>query len=319
MDDYFLQKIANQVSQNVHSKLQAISAFVHSVETGSFSAAAARMGVSKSATGKNVARLEERLGVRLLNRTTRSLSLTSEGQAYYQSCLKVLEELNTAEALLASRKRAVSGTLRINLPISFGRLYAMPVLMRVAERNPELDLDVSFTDRRVDLVEEGIDLVVRLGDPGNYANLIGRRIGTQRSIICASPAYLERRGHPVSVEDLSQHDCLAFARDGRPLPWAVTDRDGMPRSLSIRPRHTVSHGEALRDAAVSGMGVACLSTWLAAEDIKLGHLRVLPIPTPPEDAPITALWPGSRDLSPKVRVVVDAFIGAFLSSPPWGS
>lgn len=305
------------MSQNVHSQLQAIAAFVHSVETGSFTAAAIRMGVSKSATGKSVARLEARLGVRLLNRTTRSLSLTSEGQAYYQSCLKVLEELNAAEALLASRRRVVSGTLRINLPISFGRLCAMPVLMKVAERNPELDLDVSFTDRRVDLVEEGIDLVVRLGDPGNHANLIGRRIGTQRSLICASPAYLERYGHPASVEDLSQHVCLAFARDGRPLPWAVTDPDGMTRLFAIRARHTVSHGEALRDAAVNGLGVACLSTWLAAEEIKLGRLRVLPIPTPPEDAPITALWPGSCDLSPKVRVVVDALIDAFRSSPPW--
>lgn len=304
------------MSQNVHSQLQGISAFVYSVEAGSFTAAAARLGVSKSATGKSVARLEERLGVRLLQRTTRSLSLTTEGEAYYQSCLKVLEELDTAEALLASRKRVVSGKLRINLPVSFGRMCVMPVLMRVVACHPELDLDISFTDRRVDLVEEGIDLVVRLGDPGNQANLVGRRIGTQRSVICASPAYLERRGLPATVEDLGDHDCLAFSRDGRPLPWVVIGPDGKPELLVIRPRHTVSHGEALRDAALAGLGVACLSTWLVSEDIRLGCLRVLPISAPLEDATVSALWPGSRDLSPKLRVVVDALIEALQSSPP---
>lgn len=305
------------MSAYLHSQLQGMSAFVHSVETGSFTAAAARMGVTKSATGKSVARLEERLGVRLLNRTTRSLSLTAEGQAYYQSCLKVLEELNTAESMLASRRRSVSGTLRINLPVSFGRLCAMPVLVAVAEQNPDLDLDISFTDRRVDLVEEGIDLVVRLGDSGDQVNLAGRRIGTQRSLICASPAYLDRRGRPTGPHDLGDHDCLAFARDGRPLPWSVVGPDGRAKSLVIRPRHTVSHGEALRDATLNGLGLAYLSTWLVGDDIRHRRLEVLPIATPAEDVPIFALWPRSRDLSPKVRVVVDSFVGAFMPVPPW--
>lgn len=302
------------MSLNIHSHLQGISAFVHAVETGSFTAAAARMGVSKSATGKSVARLEERLGIRLLDRTTRSLNLTAEGQAYYQSCLKVLEELNAAETLLASRKRVVSGILRINLPISFGRLCVMPVLKEVADGNPDLNLDISFTDRQVDLVEEGVDLVVRLGDPGDHASLIGRRIGTQRSIICAAPAYLDRRGRPAFVEELLDHDCLAFAKDGRPLPWAISGPGGTVRPFVIQPRHTISHGEALRDATVNGLGVAYLSTWLAADDLRSRRLEVVPIATPAEDVPITALWPRSRDLAPKVRVVVDALVKAFM--PP---
>lgn len=307
------------MSLNIHSHLQGISAFVHAVETGSFTAAAARMGVSKSATGKSVARLEERLGVRLLDRTTRSLNLTAEGQAYYQSCLKVLEELNAAETLLASQTRAVSGTLRINLPISFGRLCVMPVLTKVADGNPDLDLDISFADRQVDLVEEGIDLVVRLGDPGDHASLIGRRIGTQRSIICAAPAYLDRHGRPASVEELGDHDCLAFAKDGRPLPWAVCGPGGTVRPFVVQPRHTISHGEALRDATVNGLGIAYLSTWLAADDIRTGRLEAVPIPTPADDVPITALWPRSRDLAPKVRVAVDALVEAFMSTRLTGS
>lgn len=290
---------------------------MHAVEAGSFTAAAARMGVSKSATGKSVARLEERLRTRLLDRTTRSLNLTAEGRAYYESCLKVLEELNAAETLLASRQRVVSGTLRINLAISFGRLCVMPVLADVADKNPDLELDVSFTDRRVDLVEEGIDLAVRLGDPGDHASLVGRRIGVQRSIICASPAYLDRRGRPSSADELGDHDCLAYAKDGRPLPWAASGPDGIARPFTVHPRHTVSHGDALRDATVNGLGLAYLSTWLAASDIRSGRLEVVPIPTPAEDVPITALWPRSRDLAPKVRAVVDALVAAFLPIPPW--
>jgi DNA-binding transcriptional LysR family regulator len=302
------------MSLNLHSHLQGISAFVHAVEAGSFSAAAARMGLSKSATGKSVARLEERLGIRLLDRTTRSLNLTAEGQAYYQSCLKVLDELDAAETLLATRKRVVSGTLRINLPISFGRICVMPVLKEVADKNPDLNLDVSFTDRIVDLVEEGIDLAVRLGDPGDHASLIGRRVGTQCSIICAAPSYLDKRGRPTSVEELGHYDCLAFSKDGRPLPWASFGPDGKVRTFSIQPRHTISHGEALRDATVNGLGLAYLSTWLAAEDLRTGRLEVLPISTPREGAPITALWPRSRDVAPKIRIVVDALVEALLSA-----
>lgn len=306
-----LQSIANEMNSNLHSHLQGICAFVHAVEAGSFTAAAARMGLSKSATAKNVARLEERLGIRLLDRTTRSLNLTVEGRTYYESCLKVLDELNAAETLLASRKRVASGTVRINLPISFGRLCVMPVLMGVASRNPDLDLDVSFTDRRVDLVEEGVDLVVRIGDPGNSASLLMRSIGRQHSIICAAPSYLNGRGRPAAVEDLGHHDCLAFGKDGRPLPWPIIGPDGTVRPHTIRPRHTISHGEALRDATVNGLGLAYLPTWLAAEDLRMGRLEAIAIPTPEEDAPISALWPRSRDLSPKVRVVVDALVTAF--------
>lgn len=297
---------------NIHSHLLGISAFVHAVETGSFTAAAARMGVSKSATGKNVARLEERLGIQLLNRTTRSLNPTAEGQTYYQSCLKILEELTAAETLLASQKRIVSGTLRINLPISFGRLCVLPVLNEVVDRNPELHLDISFTDRQIDLVEEHIDLVVRIGDPGDHASLTGRRIGVQRSIICAAPAYLDRRGRPSCVEELVHHDCLAFAKESRPLPWTVCGPGGTVRQFTVRPRHTISHGEALRDATVNGLGLAYLSNWLATDDLRKGRLEAVPIPTPEEDVSITALWPRSRDLAPKVRVVVDALVEAFM-------
>ncbi|MDQ1158975.1 DNA-binding transcriptional LysR family regulator [Sphingomonas sp. SORGH_AS 950] len=312
---HFLSLIANVMT--ILSQLQGIAAFVHTVETGSFTAAAARMGLSKSATGKGVARLESRLGVRLLNRTTRSLSLTADGQDYYQSCVAILEELGTAEARLGLGRDNLSGTIRINLPISFGRLYCMPILTALAARHPALRLDVTFADRRVDLAEEGIDLVVRLGHPGDQSSLTGRRVAWQRSVICASPTYLERHGRPGTVDDLTKHDCLAFARDGRPLPWTVIGDDGAARALAIEPRHVISHGEALRDAVVSGLGLAYLSTWLAADDLRCGHLEALPISTPNEEAAISILWHRTRERSHKVRFVANALIAAFTPIPPW--
>ncbi|WP_413736508.1 LysR family transcriptional regulator [Sodalis sp. RH21] len=305
------------MKNGLHSRLQDISAFVYTVETGSFTAAAIRMGISKSAPGKSVARLEDRLGIKLLNRTTRSLSLTNAGLDYYQSCLRVLDELNSAESLLSSRKREVSGSVRINLPVSFGRLRIMPVLKDVASLYPALEMDVSFTDCRIDLVEERVDLVVRLGDPGNSANLNARALGFQHSVVCAAPGYLLRRGLPHRIEDLSQHDCLGFANRGRPLPWVFLDREGKAKPYNLTYRHIISNGEALRDAAVSGMGIAYVATWLAAEEIHAGKLTAVPLPTPPNDIAVTALWPRSRDLAPKVRVVVDALIGVFLPVAPW--
>lgn len=289
----------------LHSQLLCMAAFVHTVETGSFTAAAARMGMSKSVAGKNVARLEQRLGVKLLNRTTRSISLTEEGELYYRSCLKVMDELDETESLLASRRQVVSGTLRISLPVSYGRLCVMPVLAALSAEHPELRLDISFTDRQVDLIEENIDLAIRLGEPGNSASLSGRRITSQRSVICASPSYIERHGQPTCPEELAFHDCLGFSRDGRVLPWKVLSENGDIRAIEPACRHIVSHGEALRDAAVSGMGIAYLTTWLVGDDIQRGRLQIIPIATPESDSPISALWPVSRNLSPRIRVVVD--------------
>lgn len=300
-----------------HSHLSGIAAFVHSVDAGSFTAAAARMGLSKSAVAKNVARLEDRIGARLLDRTTRRLGLTAEGQTYYESCLKVLAELSNAEALLAVRRQEIGGLLRVSLPVSFGPRWVMPVLLDIVRQHPALDLDVSFTDRHVDLVEDGNDLVVRLGDPGDMASLMGRKIGVQRSLLCASHAYLDARGRPQIPADLADHDCIAYARDGRALPWVLLDQDGKQVSLRIKPRHVVSHGEALLGTALSGAGLAYLATWLAAPDLRAGRLEAVLTAAGIDDMPMHVLWPKVRDTAPKIRVVVDELIKRFLPVPPW--
>lgn len=297
-------------SISLHSQLLNMVAFIHTVETGSFTAAAVRMGVSKSATGKNVARLEERLGVKLLNRTTRCVSLTDEGTLYYQSCLKVIDELTEAESLLAFRQNTVSGKLCISLPMSYGRLHVMPILNQLAKNYPELRMNISFTDRKVDLIEENIDLVIRLGDQGNYTSISGRKIGSQRSVICASPDYLRIHGIPHDLTDLASHSCIGFAYDNQTVPWVVLDKQGNTLRFTPDSRFVISHGEALRDATVSGLGIAHMATWLVGDDIEQGRLLVIPIETPPTDFTISALWPTSKNLSPRIRVVVDALLSS---------
>jgi DNA-binding transcriptional LysR family regulator len=159
--------------------------------------------------------------------------------------------------------------------------------------------------------------VVRLGDPGDQANLVGRRIGVNRSVLCASPAYLAAKGRPQSLDELESHDCVAFARDGRPLPWLLANAKGHRVNVNIKPRHTISHADALRDAALAGLGLAYLSTWLAADGLRTGRLECVLTPESIDDMPIYVLWPRSRDLAPKVRVAVDALVKAFLPIPPW--
>jgi DNA-binding transcriptional LysR family regulator len=302
--------------------LDGVVAFVQTVEAGSFTAAAQRMGLSKSAVAKTVARMEQRLGVKLINRTTRSLNLTVEGEAFHESCLKAIDELDAAQALLAARRRVPAGRLRVDLPISFGRRAVAPALLEVAAGFPDLALEVTFTDRRVDLIEEGIDLAIRMGELDDSAGLVARLLFRQRSAICAAPAYLARAeskglGRPRSIADLDAHDCIAYGRKNRPSPWRLMDSGGGARSFSPKSRFTLGHGDAILDAALAGYGLAYLPTWLMAEHLARGTLEMVLSDAAVEDMPVYALWPRTRDLAPKIRVVVDELLRRFSPVPPW--
>lgn len=299
------------------SRLQGISVFVHAVDSGSFTAAAQRLGVTKSAVGKSVATLEQRLGVRLLARTTRRLSLTEEGADFYQSCVRVLAELDEAEARAASRRRTVAGTLRISLPVSFGRRWVVPHLLEMTKRHPLLRLDIRLSDRAVDLLEEGIDMVVRLGEPGNSAFLSSRCLGHQRVVTCASPAYLAERGSPACAADLAAHDCLTFAGEGGIVPWTLPGEMAGTTTVLVDGRHTISDGEALRMAAIDGLGIAQLPTWLVADALGSGALIAVLAPQGVPGTPIQAMWPTTRDLAPKIRATVDELLAHFLPLAPW--
>jgi DNA-binding transcriptional LysR family regulator len=214
--------------------LDGVTTFVRVVETGSFALAAERMNLTRSAVGKVIVRLEKRLGVRLLNRTTRSQSLTEDGQAYYDRCVRALAELEAAEADLDSGRREPKGRLRVSVPQAFGHHCAAPVLLRLARRHPQLKVDISITDRFVDVVEEGFDLVVRIGPLADSGSLVARQLGVQYASIGAAPSYLAQHGTPRNVDELRGHTIIAYTRAGVAEPWDVLDVDGQIRRACMQ-------------------------------------------------------------------------------------
>ena len=296
--------------------LQGIIPFVQAVEAGSFTRAAQRLHLSTSAVGKSIARLEQRLGVVLLQRSTRSLRPTHEGEVYYQACVAALAEMEQVQARLAQYRQEPSGRLRVELPLAFGRRCAAPVLFDIAGRYVQLGLEVSFSDRRAELIEEGLDLAIRIGEVEDHAGLIARKLFVQRSSAWASPEYLRRYGRPKSLTDLAQHRLLAYGRDGFVTPWHLRDEQGRPKTLAPRAAMVLGHGEPLLDATLAGIGIAYLPTWLVADDVK--HRRLVPVwpQACVDNRPVYVLWPKTKSLAPKVRVVVDALVERF-SPPPW--
>jgi DNA-binding transcriptional LysR family regulator len=299
--------------------LKGITAFVQAADAGSFTLAATRLGLSKSGVAKSVSRLEDRFGIRLFTRTTRSFSLTPEGQAFYEGCVRALAELESAEAALTSHGVRPSGRLRVDLPVVFGRRWVVPALLDIGARYPDLDLEISLTDRIVDPIEEGIDLVVRIGDLRDSAVLVTRRLGVQTSVVCASPSYLAAHGQPESLDDLDRHTCITFGRGGRIIPWTFIGESGSVITKVVRGRLSFNHSEAILDAVLAGNGLALLSTWLIADHLRTGQLVSLLPEIATQGFSIHALWPHTRQVAPKVRVVVDELVSRFLPRPPWDS
>ena len=296
--------------------LQGLLPFTHAVETGSFTRAAERLGVTASAVGKAIALMEARLGTRLLNRTTRSLGLTPEGEAYYRACVEALTVLDVAQAQLAAHLVVPAGRLRIDLPLTFGRRCVAPILFEIAERFPDLTLDVSFTDRRVDLVSEGIDLAIRMGELDDRVGLVARQFYVQRWVVCAAPAYLDRHGRPQTIDDLERHALIVYGRDGFVSPWFIPDAAGRSKKYAPRGRMVLGHGEPQLDAALAGCGITYLPTWLIANELTSGRLERMLSPDLVETGPVHAIWPATRTLAPKSRIVVDELVRQF-SPPSW--
>lgn len=295
--------------------LQGILPFVHAVEAGSFTLAAERLGVTASAVGKSVARTEQRLGTRLMNRSTRSVSLTSDGEAYYRACVAALAEIDAIEARLAAGQREPAGRLRLDIPLAFGRRRIAPILFEIAAQHPQLVLEVGFNDRRVDLIEEGVDLAIRMGELGDSAGLVARKLFVQRWTICAAPGYLERHGRPRTLADLAGHSLINYGRNGSAASWPWRERD---RAVTYNPRSRLilGHGEPLLDAVLAGAGISYLPTWLIEESVKRGTVELLWPDILVENVPVHALWPKARAIAPKIRVVVDALVRR-LAPAPW--
>ncbi|MBO1078337.1 LysR family transcriptional regulator [Roseomonas haemaphysalidis] len=288
-------------------RLKGIEAFVVSADTGSFTAAAERLNLTASAISKGVARLEARLGNRLFERTTRRLALTDSGSAFYATCVRVLAELEDAEAVLAAQRTEPVGRLKVNVPVAFGHIGVMPVLLAFCERYPNLRPEVSFTDRFIDLIEEGVDVAVRIAAIGPAGSGLGHRtLGQEHLILCAAPAYLARRGPPPSVDALSDHECILYGRsDGSTIPWRFGYAGGTLEQRVMAGHMTLGSAEAQVRAVKAGLGVAQLATWLIRDELRRGELvEILPAHAT-EGLTLHLVWPRSRQLNPKVHAFIE--------------
>ncbi|QOG22831.1 MULTISPECIES: LysR family transcriptional regulator [Bradyrhizobium] len=291
-------------------RLTSMAVFVRAVDLGSFAAAADALEMSGPMVGKHVRFLEERLGTRLLNRTTRRQSLTEAGQAYYERCRAVLSEAEAADAAVANDLSEPRGRLRVTMPALLGRHCIAPLLMKLARKYPHLELDLSFGDPIADLVEAGYDLAIRTGDLDDQSGLITRRIGGQRMVVCGARSYLRANGRPKSIDDLAAHQAIIYRRSGRVRPWLFPQEGQPPREIMPSGRLRLDDMEAIADAAAQGMGLAWLPFWLVRERLNTGALVGLFAGQSEFLYDCHALWPRSPRLAPKVRVAVDMLAAA---------
>ena len=295
-------------------KLTGMAVFARVVEAASFTAAGRQLGMSKSAVSKAVAALEDRLGARLLNRTTRRLAMTEVGQAFYERCARVVAEAEEAELAVTRLQVAPRGTLRINAPVSFGVRHLGPVLGEFVVRHPELEVDIDLSDRFVDLIEEGYDVAVRITRLAN-SSLIARRIADNRMIVCAAPAYWARHRRPSRPADLAAHDCLIYSYGATRGDW-VFQVDGRSVRVRVSGRLQANNGDLHLAAALSGCGVASLPEFICGPALADGRLEAVLGEFMPEPAGIHAIYPHSRHLSAKVRAFVDFLVERF-RDPDW--
>ncbi len=297
-------------------KFEDLQAFVAVVEAGSFTAAAARLNVAKSVVSRRVSALEERLGVQLLRRTTRVLNLTESGSSFYEHSARILADLEEAEAAVQQEHGELRGTLRVALPLSFGVRHMCKPIAAFVKRHPKVRFDLDLNDRRVDLVEEGVDLALRIGHLEDSSH-IARRLFEVRTIVCASPHYLGMHGTPHDPEELKDHDCLVYSNLRDPATWAYRDKDGTKRSVDVEPRMSVGSGDFLTNAAAHGLGIVIQPTFIAAEAIRRGSL--VPILTDYEwpVTPAYAIYPPTRHLSFRVRAFIDFLAERFAGTPQW--
>lgn len=296
-------------------RIEDTLAFVRAADTRSFTIAAEQLGLSRSTVGKRITRLETRLGVRLLQRTTRSVTLTDEGMVFYTHCVGILQSLEAAEASMAARSTVPTGRLRIDVPVSLGRLQILPVVHDYLRQWPMVDVKISFNDRYVDLVEEGIDVAVRVGGLAD-SGLVSRTVAPHRLVTCAAPDYLRRRGVPATIDDLAGHNCLAFDHGGRTAQWRF-QVDGVRRRVRIDGNLISTQAEALRDATTAGLGIGQLATFLISDELRTGRLVPVLERHATEGEPLSIVYPARTLLPPRVKAFVDLLIRCWQPVPPW--
>jgi DNA-binding transcriptional LysR family regulator len=293
-----------------------LQAFVAVVEAGSFTAAADRLDIAKSAVSRRISALEERLGVQLLRRTTRRLNLTDTGQSFYEHSARILADLDEAEAAVGQAHGELRGNLRVALPMSFGLRHMSAPIAEFSRRHPRVTFDLNLNDRRIDLVEEGVDVAIRIGRLAD-STLIARRLFEARTVVCASPDYLERRGMPRTPVDLLDHDCLAYSNLPDPGRWVCTDAAGEKHTVNVNVVMTASSGDFLCAAAAEGLGIAVQPTFIAGDAIGRGDLQPILTDYGWPVTPAYAIYPPTRHLSYRVREFIDFLAASFADTPRW--
>ena len=297
--------------------LADLAVFVAVARTGSFTAAANALEISKSQVSKCVNRLEEVLGARLLQRTTRRLRLTEAGSTLYETSQRALQSIEDAQLAVSNLQGAPRGVLKVSASIAFGSAQLPAVVARLTQQYPDLGVELLLEDRHVDLLQEGVDVAVRItGDPPDSA-LVYRRLGPNRQVVCASPRYLERRGVPGTLDELASHECIAHLQRSTPRTWHFTAPGGGKASVDIRGRIAITSSLGVREAALEGLGIIELNSYLVGPDIQAGRLvRLLPA-YEPKELSVYAVFPQRRYLAPKVRVFIDAMLERMTPQPAW--
>lgn len=297
------------------SRYEEIEAFVRTVDTGSFTAAAEQLRVAKSAISRRINELEQRLGAQLMIRTTRKLTLTESGQALYQRGKALLEDWNEAEGVVSDQRQALAGRIRLAAPLSFGIKHLGPMLLDFNEQHPDIEFDIDFSDRQIDLVAEGIDLALRIGTLGD-SSLVARKLAPVKMIAATSPSYLEKMGTPSKPADLLNWNELRYAL--RPdAPWVFTAPDGSSETIRLPSNMRASNGEFLTESAIAGRGLTIHPSFILYEPLGTGELvQVLP-DYKLQELGLYAVYPPTRHLSKRVRVLVDFLAGECGATPYW--
>lgn len=293
----------------------ALTAFVKVVETGSFARAAVRLDTSVSSVSRHVSELEAHLDARLLNRTTRRLSLTESGRVFHERCVQLLADLEEAEESAGAATIKPRGTLRLTSSITFGARHLAPAIADFVTRFPEMHFDVELSDRAVDLVDEGFDIAVRIGAIGSQ-NLVGRKVGATRLVCCAAPSYLARRGEPGTPEDLAAHACLTYEYSSLRNVWPFHDREGRERNVRVAGPVHANNGRFLEALAVEGTGVVYEPDFIVGPDVRAGKLIPILREFQPAPSSIYVVYPSRRHLSAKVRAFTD-FLAARFTDADW--
>lgn len=296
-------------------RFQALRVFAQVAESKSFVRAAERLELSTTAVSRYVAELEGHLQSRLLQRTTRRISLTETGRAFYDRCVQILAELDEAEREAAQQAAEPRGTIRLTTSVNFGMHQLTPSIASFLARHPHVKFDVSLSDRIVDIVEEGFDLAIRIGATGGE-NVVARKLGEARVVLCASPDYLEKHGAPVSPEDLARHNCLTYEYAMRDA-WTFRDRAGRNRTVRVAGNLNSNNGDLLAAAAAQGLGITLEPDFIVAAELKRGKLLPLLKSFEVPAIPIYAVYPSRRFLPAKVRLFVDFLAERFAAAKAW--